>query len=43
MLLWDLMGLEKVHLASVITGKEEYEMTEGQILFENENSRGYFT
>ena len=30
-------GSGKITLASVITGKEEYEMTEGQIVFENEN------
>ena len=37
MLLWDQMVLEKVPFASVIAGKEEYEVTEGAIDFDGED------
>ena len=36
MLLWGLTGAGKSTLSSVIAGKEEYEVTEGEILFEGE-------
>ena len=35
-LLWDLTVQEKVRLSSVIAGKEEYEVTRGEIIFEGE-------
>ena len=33
MLLWDQMVRVKVHLASVLAGREEYEVTAGEVEF----------